>query len=55
MHRFLDFLGKIDDDRGQTLTEYALILALIALTLVLGLQALGGGVDGVFSTAAGLF
>ncbi len=37
---------------GQGLTEYALILALIAVVAILALTLLGGNVTDVLSTAA---
>ena len=38
------------DDEGQALVEYALILSLIAVVVVVILTTLGGHVAGVFST-----
>jgi pilus assembly protein Flp/PilA len=38
------------DERGQTLVEYALILALVAIALLGTLQAFGGGVGGLYGT-----
>ena len=35
---------------GQTLVEYALIIALVSIALTAALIALAGGVSGVFST-----
>ena len=35
---------------GQTLVEYALIIALVAVLLVGALTALKGGISGTFST-----
>jgi pilus assembly protein Flp/PilA len=37
-------------EEGQTLVEYALIIALIAIVLVGALIALEGGINGVFNT-----
>ena len=37
------------DDRGQTLVEYALIIALVALVAVAGLTFLGGALNSDFS------
>ena len=39
----------VREESGQTLVEYALIIALVSIALVLALQALAGGIDGVFS------
>ena len=37
------------DEEGQSLVEYALIIALVAVVLIVGLQALQGGVTGAFN------
>lgn len=34
--------------RGQTLVEYGLIIALIAVALIIALQLLAGGIENVF-------
>ena len=41
-----------DDEEGQGLTEYALILALIAVVAIAALTLLGGSVTSVLSTVA---
>lgn len=38
-----------NDEEGQALTEYGLIIALIAVALVVGLMALSGQLDSIFS------
>lgn len=38
-----------DNEEGQTLVEYALILALVSVTAVAALQALSGGINGIFT------
>jgi pilus assembly protein Flp/PilA len=46
-------LGRLFDERdGQGLTEYALILALIALVAIVALTLLGGKVASGLSTVA---
>ena len=40
-------LGR--DDRGATAIEYGLIVALIAIALLQGLKALGGGAGGMWT------
>jgi pilus assembly protein Flp/PilA len=35
--------------RAQAMVEYALILVLIAVVVIVGLTALGGAISGVFS------
>jgi pilus assembly protein Flp/PilA len=41
-----------DEEEGQGLTEYALILALIAIIAIAALTLLGGKVSNVLSTVA---
>lgn len=36
------------DERGQGLTEYALIIALVAIVAVAALTLLGGQIDAIF-------
>jgi pilus assembly protein Flp/PilA len=49
-HMKLAFARLLDEDRGQGLTEYALILALIAVVAILALTFLGGAVSNALST-----
>ena len=42
-------------EEGQGMAEYALIIALVAVALVLALGGLKGGIDGVFSDIVGAF
>jgi pilus assembly protein Flp/PilA len=42
-----------DEEEGQGLTEYALILALVAIIAIAALTLLGGKVTDVLSTVAG--
>jgi pilus assembly protein Flp/PilA len=37
-------------EEGQTLVEYALIIALVAIVLVVALETLAGGIEGTFDT-----
>lgn len=51
--RVQDTLGRLfDEEDGQGLTEYALILALIALIAIAALTLLGGQVSNEMSTVA---
>ena len=38
------------DERGQGLTEYALIIALVAIVAVAALTLLGGQIDSIFGS-----
>jgi len=44
-----DFLGKFGREEGQGLVEYALILVLIAIVVIVALTALGGQIGNVFN------
>ena len=41
-------LGAIKGQSGQTLVEYVLIIALIAVAAIVGMKLLGGGVNSRF-------
>jgi pilus assembly protein Flp/PilA len=45
----------MSDQSGATSIEYALIAVLIAVVIVVSLQALGGGLIGVFATVTAGF
>ncbi len=45
------FFAKMQSDEGQGLVEYALILVLVSVALVVALQALTGGLNNAFSYA----
>lgn len=40
------------EDEGQDLTEYALLIVLVALVAIATMQTLGGTISNVFSNAA---
>jgi Flp pilus assembly pilin Flp len=42
----------VGDDLGQDLIEYALLLTFIALAVVIGLQSLGGAINGQYGAAS---
>jgi pilus assembly protein Flp/PilA len=46
----LSHLHRNDDEEGQGLAEYALILALIAIVAIVALLFLGGAISKVLST-----
>ena len=48
-----NFLGKFSREEGQGLVEYALILVLIAIVVIVALKLLGGQVSNVFNTITG--
>ena len=44
-----DPVGSLKRQEGQTLVEYALIIALVAVVLIASLNALAGALGGVFT------
>lgn len=40
------------DEAGQDLTEYGLLLVLVALAAIVSMNTLANGIESVFSTAA---
>jgi pilus assembly protein Flp/PilA len=43
-----DFLGKFSREEGQGLVEYALILVLIAIVVLVALSAMGTNINTIF-------
>jgi Flp pilus assembly pilin Flp len=50
MTRVISMVTNAKDESGQTLVEYALIIALVSVTAVAALTALSGGINGAFSS-----
>jgi len=48
--RIRAILSRFEEDRGQGLAEYALILALIAIVAIVALLFLGTQISGILST-----
>jgi pilus assembly protein Flp/PilA len=46
-------MAKIQNEEGQGLVEYSLIIVLVSIAAILTLTALGTTVSGVFSTISG--
>ena len=46
---YVRFLTAIKSEKGQTLVEYALLLVLIAIVVILMLRGVGGNVCNAFS------
>jgi pilus assembly protein Flp/PilA len=49
------YTAMLHREEGQGMAEYALIIALVAIALVLALGGLKGGIDGVFSDIVAAF
>ena len=46
--RIVDLLRRAAAEAGQTMVEYAIVAALIAVVAMAAVQALGGGITAVF-------
>jgi Flp pilus assembly pilin Flp len=51
LQAMLSMLSIFRKKEGQSLVEYALIIALVAVVLIAGLQALQGGITASFNAA----
>jgi len=50
-----DFLLALhNDEEGQTMAEYAVVLAVITVVIIGALTALSGGIDGALREVAGV-
>jgi pilus assembly protein Flp/PilA len=49
MNQLMKFLR---DEEGASAVEYGLIVGLIAIAIIVAATALGGGLDGLFTTAS---
>jgi pilus assembly protein Flp/PilA len=47
-------MHKLVDERGQTMAEYGVVLALVTLAVLAGLTLLGGNISNALSNVAGL-
>ena len=45
--------ARMDEERGASLVEYALLVALIAVVCIAAISLLGGAASSKFSTVAG--
>jgi pilus assembly protein Flp/PilA len=50
MSKFLQYMG---DESGASAAEYALILALVAVAIIIGLTALGTNINAVLTSVSG--
>ncbi len=47
--QYIKFLVAVKSEEGQTLVEYALLLVLIAIVVILMVQGIGGSANNTFS------
>jgi pilus assembly protein Flp/PilA len=50
---YIALQNLLDREEGQDLVEYALVVALIAFSAVVGMKALAGGVNTAFTKISG--
>jgi len=48
---FVQMQNKMQEEEGQGLVEYALIIVLVSVALIAALGLLAGGISGAFSQA----
>jgi Flp pilus assembly pilin Flp len=47
-------LARLRDERGQTMAEYGVVLAVITLGIIAALVALSGGIDAALDKVTGV-
>lgn len=53
MNRLVVARHRLGDEHGATAAEYALLAALIATVVIVGIAALGSSVNGLFTDSCG--
>ena len=52
LQKYLELRNTLENEDGQTLAEYGLLLALIAIVCILAITALGTSIEGIFNEIA---
>jgi pilus assembly protein Flp/PilA len=55
MRLFSRFMVWVEDQKGQTMAEYGLILALVAVVVITAVALLGTNIEAFFTSLAGHF
>src|SRR3954452_7195627 len=53
MSALKDLLARLSEQRGQTMAEYAVVLAVITVVIIASLQALSGGIGAALDSVTG--
>jgi Flp pilus assembly pilin Flp len=53
MNLLLTLLARLTSERGQTMAEYGVLIAWIALLVIVGVNTLGHSLTSIFSSTAG--
>ena len=51
----LRLMAWVEEQKGQTMAEYGLILALVAVVVIVAITLLGSNISAFFNTLAGNF
>jgi len=54
MNEIKNLLARLSDQRGQTMAEYAVVLAVITVVLIASLQALSCGIGSALDAVTGI-
>jgi Flp pilus assembly pilin Flp len=54
MSALKDLLARLSEQRGQTMAEYAVVLAVITVVIIASLQALSGGIGAALDSVTGI-
>jgi Flp pilus assembly pilin Flp len=54
MSALKDLFARLSEQRGQTMAEYAVVLAVITVVIIASLQALSGGIGAALDSVTGI-
>jgi Flp pilus assembly pilin Flp len=54
MNEIKNLLARLSDQRGQTMAEYAVVLAVITVVIITSLTALSGGISTALDAVTGI-
>ena len=54
LQKCLDLRNRLENEAGQTMVEYDLLLTLIAVVVMAAVAVLGPGVSGMYTSLTGL-
>jgi Flp pilus assembly pilin Flp len=54
MRKFIDVFARCREERGQTMAEYGVVLALVTLAVVGAMTMLSSNLSGAFTAVSGI-
>jgi Flp pilus assembly pilin Flp len=54
MRKFIELLARCREERGQTMAEYGVVLALVTLAVVSAMTMLSSNLSGAFTAVSGI-